>query len=125
MTDQGPARPTQARGRHRAFQVRRPGRAIGSRKPSVEGSPKAACVNCSRLGCSFHKVSGFLFKADQDKQKQFVAEYEQDKPKVEAEGWRRYFLDGVHPLYGLEVVFYCWLLAGSASRSASAGAASG
>jgi len=65
-----------------------------------------------RLGCSFHKVSGFLFKADQDKQKQFVAEYEQDKPKVEAEGWRRYFLDGVHPLYGLEVVFYCWLLAG-------------
>lgn len=65
-----------------------------------------------RLGCSFHKVSGFLFKADQDKQKEFVAEYEQDKPKVEAEGWRRYFLDGVHPLYGLEVVFYCWLLAG-------------
>ena len=29
-----------------------------------------------RLGCSFHKVSGFLFKADQDKQKEFVAEYE-------------------------------------------------
>jgi transposase len=65
-----------------------------------------------RLGCSFHKVSGFLFKADQDKQKQFVAEYEQDKPKVQQEGWRRYFLDGVHPLYGLEVVFCCWLLAG-------------
>jgi transposase len=65
-----------------------------------------------RLGCSFHKVSGFLFKADQDKQKEFVAEYEQDKGKAQAEGWRRYFLDGVHPLYGLEVVFYCWLLAG-------------
>src|SRR5262249_23603980 len=29
-----------------------------------------------------------------------------------ADGWRRYFLDGVHPLYGLEVVFCCWLLAG-------------
>lgn len=65
-----------------------------------------------RLGCSFHKVSGFLFKAHQDKQKEFVAEYEQDKSKVQTEGWRRYFLDGVHPLYGLEVVFYCWLLAG-------------
>jgi hypothetical protein len=51
-----------------------------------------------RLGCPFHKVSGFLFKADQDKQKEFVAQYEQDKPKVEAEGWRRYFLDGVRPL---------------------------
>jgi transposase len=66
----------------------------------------------NRIGCSFHKVSGFLFKADQDKQKQFVAEYEQDKPKVQTKGWRRYFLDGVHPLYGLEVVFYCWLVAG-------------
>jgi transposase len=65
-----------------------------------------------RIGCSFHKVSAFLFKADADKQEQFVKEYEQDKPKVEAEGWRRYFLDGVHPLYGLEVVFYCWLLTG-------------
>jgi transposase len=65
-----------------------------------------------RLGCSFHKVSGFLFKADQQKQKEFVAEYEQDKQKVQSDGWRRYFLDGVHPLYGLEVVFYCWLLAG-------------
>jgi transposase len=65
-----------------------------------------------RLGCSFHKVSAFLFKADQDKQKEFIADYEQDKPKVQTEGWRRYFLDGVHPLYGLEVVFYCWLLAG-------------
>ena len=65
-----------------------------------------------RLGCSFHKVSGFLFKADQDKQTEFVAEYEQDKKKVQTEGWRRYFLDGVHPLYGLEVVFSCWLLAG-------------
>jgi transposase len=65
-----------------------------------------------RLGCSFHKASAFLFKADQDKQKEFVADYERDKQKVKSEGWRRYFLDGVHPLYGLEVVFYCWLLTG-------------
>jgi transposase len=66
----------------------------------------------TRLGCSFHKVSAFLFKADQDKQKQFIADYEHDKEKIEQEQGRRYFLDGVHPLYGLEVVFYCWLLAG-------------
>jgi transposase len=65
-----------------------------------------------RVGCSFHKASAFLFKADQDKQKEFVAEYEQDKQKVQQAGWRRYFLDGVHPLWGLEVIFYCWLLAG-------------
>jgi transposase len=65
-----------------------------------------------RVGCSFHKVSGFLFKADQEKQKEFVAQYEQDKQTVHDAGGRRYFIDGVHPLYGLEVVFYCWLLAG-------------
>ena len=65
-----------------------------------------------RVGCSFHKASAFLFKADQEKQKEFVEDYEQDKQKVASDGWRRYFLDGVHPLYGLEVIFYCWLLAG-------------
>jgi transposase len=65
-----------------------------------------------RLGCSFHKVSAFLFKADAEKQKQFIADYEQDKEQVQTEKWRRYFVDGVHPLYGLEVIFYCWLLAG-------------
>ncbi len=65
-----------------------------------------------RLGCSFHKVSAFLFKADQDKQKEFITAYEQDRQTAHQQGWRRYFLDGVHPLYGLEVVFYCWLLAG-------------
>jgi transposase len=65
-----------------------------------------------RVGCSFHKASAFLFKADQEKQKEFVQQYEQDKEQVQDSGWRRYFIDGVHPLYGLDVVFYCWLLAG-------------
>jgi transposase len=65
-----------------------------------------------RLGCSFHQVSGFLFKADPDKQQEFIAAYEQEKKTTPAEGGRRYFLDGVHPLYGLEVLFCCWLLVG-------------
>jgi transposase len=65
-----------------------------------------------RLGCSFHQVSGFLFKADPDKQQEFLQEYEQDKKTTQAAGGRRYFLDGVHPLYGLEVLFCCWLLVG-------------
>ena len=65
-----------------------------------------------RMGCSFHKASAFLFKADRAKQEAFVADYERDKAEVPNRGGRRYFLDGVHPLYGLEVVFYCWLLAG-------------
>ncbi len=65
-----------------------------------------------RLGCSFHQVSGCLFKADPDKQQEFLDEYERDKPQAQADGWRRYFVDGVHPLYGLEVLFCCWLLVG-------------
>ena len=79
-----------------------------------------------RAGCSFHKASAFLFKADRQKQEEFVAEYEQDKRKAQPEGWRRYFLDGVHPLYAgwrWSSAAGCW--PGSASRSASAGAASG
>jgi transposase len=75
-------------------------------------SPSGMRRLLKRLGCSFHKVSGFLFKADPEKQQEFIEEYEQDKGNVPSDGWRRYFLDGVHPLYGLEVVFYCWLLAG-------------
>lgn len=65
-----------------------------------------------RLGCSFHQVSGFLFKADPDKQQEFLDAYERDKQQATNEGTRRYFLDGVHPLYGLEVLFGCWLLVG-------------
>ena len=65
-----------------------------------------------RLGCSFHQVSGFLFKADPDKQKEFLQTYEEEKQTTQDEGGRRYFLDGVHPLYGLEVLFCCWLLVG-------------
>lgn len=65
-----------------------------------------------RLGCTFHKVSSFLFKAKRDKQEEFVQDYEQDKTKVQSAGWRRYFIDGVHPIYGMEVLYYCWLVAG-------------
>jgi len=65
-----------------------------------------------RLGCTFHKASSFLFKAKRDKQEEFVQDYEQDKEKIKTEGWRRYFIDGVHPLHGMEVLFYCWLVAG-------------
>jgi transposase len=45
-------------------------------------------------------------------QEEFVQKYEQDKKTTQAEGVRRYFIDGVHPLYGWEVLFCCWLLVG-------------
>jgi transposase len=34
-----------------------------------------------RIGCSYHQISGFLFKADEEKQKAFVKDYEADRPK--------------------------------------------
>jgi hypothetical protein len=63
----------------------------------------------TRLGFSFHKASSFLFKAKRDQQETFLNDYEQDQPKVQSDGWRRYFIDGVHPIYGMEVLYYCWL----------------
>jgi putative transposase len=37
-----------------------------------------------RLGCSFHKTTGFLFKAKRDKQEEFVQKYEADRPTAGA-----------------------------------------
>jgi transposase len=64
-----------------------------------------------RLECSFHKTTGFLFKAKRDKQEEFVQKYEADRP-AEGEATRRYFVDACHPIWGLELVYSCWLLRG-------------
>jgi transposase len=68
-----------------------------------------------RVGISYHKVTGFLWKADPDKQKAFVEKYERQKAKArrkEAGHTRRYFVDACHPIWGLSLVFSCWLLVG-------------
>jgi transposase len=68
-----------------------------------------------RIGISYHKVTGFLWKADPDKQKAFVQKYERQKAKAhrkEAGHTRRYFVDACHPIWGLGLVFSCWLLVG-------------
>jgi transposase len=64
-----------------------------------------------RLGCSFHKTTGFLFKAKRDQQQEFVQKYETDRP-ADGEATRRYFVDACHPIWGLELVYSCWLLRG-------------
>jgi transposase len=64
-----------------------------------------------RLGCSFHQTTGFLFKAKRDKQEEFVQKYEADRPAVGA-ATRRYFVDACHPIWGLELIYSCWLLRG-------------
>src|SRR5262245_37265392 len=68
-----------------------------------------------RVGASYHKVTGFLWKADPDKQQEFVAHYERQKAAAQRPGarrTRRYFVDACHPLWGLELVYACWLLVG-------------
>jgi transposase len=64
-----------------------------------------------RLGCSFHKMTGLLFKAKRAKQEEFVQKYETDRP-AEGAATRRYFVDACHPIWGLELVYSCWLLRG-------------
>jgi transposase len=68
-----------------------------------------------RLGISYHQVTGFLWKADPDQQKAFVKKYRQQKTWSQRPGaprTRRYFVDACHPLWGLDLVFSCWLLVG-------------
>lgn len=68
-----------------------------------------------RIGVSYHKVTGFLWKADPDKQKAFVKKYQRQKANAqrkEAGHTRRYFVDACHPIWGLSLVYSCWLLLG-------------
>jgi transposase len=64
-----------------------------------------------RVGASYHKVSGFFWKADIKKQKRWVRKYRRHKresgPKT-----RRYFVDACHPVWGVDLLYSCWLLVG-------------
>jgi transposase len=68
-----------------------------------------------RLGVSYHKVTGFLWKADPDKQHAFVkrvARHQREAKRPGAPRTRRYYVDACHPVWGLDLVFCCWLLLG-------------
>jgi transposase len=65
-----------------------------------------------RIGASFHKVSGFFWKADRKKQKAFVRKYRRQKRRAGPET-RRYFVDACHPVWGVELLYSCWLLVSS------------
>ena len=68
-----------------------------------------------RIGVSYHKVSGFLWKADPDKQRAFVKRMMRHKREAKRPGaprTRRYYVDACHPVWGLDLVFCCWLLVG-------------
>jgi transposase len=64
-----------------------------------------------RIGASYHKVSGFFGKADRDKQRQFVRKYRRHRREAGPKT-RRYFVDACHPVWGLDLLYCCWLLVG-------------
>jgi transposase len=68
-----------------------------------------------RIGASYHKVTGFFWKADPDKQRKFVQKYKRHRREARRKGVsqvRRYCVDACHPIWGLELVYCCWLLVG-------------
>jgi transposase len=82
---------------------------------AVSYSPSGVKDMLKRVGVSYHKVTGFLWKADPDEQKAFVRKYRRQKAharRQEAGHTRRYFVDACHPVWGLSLVFSCWLLVG-------------
>ena len=68
-----------------------------------------------RVDISYHKVTGFLWKGDPDKQRAFVkrvARHQREAKRPGAPRTRRYDVDACHPVWGLDLVFCCWLLLG-------------
>src|SRR3982750_4027860 len=64
-----------------------------------------------RIGASYHKVSGFFWKADVEEQKKFVRKHRRHKREA-GPTTRRYFVDACHPVWGVDLLYSCWLLAG-------------
>src|SRR4051795_1246416 len=64
-----------------------------------------------RIGASFHKVSGFFWKADVQEQKKFVRKHRRHKRQAGPDT-RRYLVDACHPVWGVGLLYSCWLLTG-------------
>ena len=65
-----------------------------------------------RIGASYHKATGFFWKADPEKQEQFLKTHREQKRQADGLRTRRYFVDACHPVWGLSLIFSCWLLVG-------------
>src|ERR1700709_2859062 len=64
-----------------------------------------------RIGASFHKVSGFFWKADVEEERKFVGKHRRHKREAGPET-RRSFVDACHPVWGVGLLYSCWLLTG-------------
>jgi transposase len=78
----------------------------------VTYTPRGVRDLLHRIGVSYHKATGFFWKANPAKQEEFIHKYEQDKPKADGRKTRRYFVDACHPIWGVEMLYCCWLLVG-------------
>jgi transposase len=81
----------------------------------VRYSPTGIKGLLKRVGVTYHKVRGFLWKGNPDEQRAFVRRVARHRREAERPGaprTRRYYVDACHPVWGLELVSSCWLLLG-------------
>ena len=66
-----------------------------------------------RIGASYHKVSGFFWKADVEEQKKFVRKHRRHKREA-GPTTRRYFVDACHPVWGVDLLVFLLAAGGAA-----------
>src|SRR3954452_11599105 len=49
-----------------------------------------------RIGVSYHKATGFFWKADPEKQEEFLQTHERQRQQADGQKTRRYFVDACH-----------------------------
>jgi transposase len=78
----------------------------------VRYSPRGMRDLLHRIGVSYHKTTAFFWKANPDKQEEFLRTHERQKQQADGCKTRRYFVDACHPVWGVEMLYCCWLLVG-------------
>jgi transposase len=78
----------------------------------VRYTPRGVRDLLHRIGVSYHKATGFFWKADPDKQEEFVRTSERHKREMQGQETRRSVVDACHPVWGLGLLDSCWLLVG-------------
>jgi transposase len=78
----------------------------------VTYTPRGVRDLLHRIGVSYHKTTGFFWKANPAKQEEFLHTHERQKREADGRKTRRYFVDACHPVWGVEMLYRCWLLVG-------------
>jgi transposase len=78
----------------------------------IRYTPRGVRDLLHRIGVSYHKATGFFWKANPVKQEEFLGTYERHQREADGLKTRRYFVDACHPVWGVEMLSCCWLLVG-------------